>query len=271
MAIVAFQGEHGAYSEEAAFAFFGKGIITLPCRSFVDIFHAVKNGEASNSMLPVENSIEGSVGSALDLLSKEPCVVEGEYKLPVHHCLISHPGATLLDIKEVYSHPQALGQCREFLEQNKWDMIPFYDTAGSVRMIKEENKKNGAGIASALAAEIYGMEVLAQNIETENTNTTRFLVLGTQEPKPTGKDKTSIVFRTKHQPGALLCVLQAFAKEQINLTKLESRPIPKEPWTYMFFLDCEGHKDDQNVQQALSEAKLHTLEFRVIGSYPQHP
>lgn len=265
---IAFQGEHGAYSEEAAIAFFGQSIKTLPCRSFTDILEAVKQGKADKGMLPVENSIEGSVGAALDLLAKERAILEAEYKLPVHHCFIGHPGTSFADIKQVYSHPQALGQCREFLDRHGWEIIPFYDTAGSVKMVEEEGMRNAAGIASALAAEIYGMEVLAKNIETENSNTTRFLVLGTEKPAPTGRDKTSLVLRTKHEPGALLRVLEAFAREGVNLTKLESRPVPKEPWTYSFFLDCEGHKQDTALKRALDAARAHVMELRVLGSYP---
>lgn len=268
MITIAFQGEHGAYSESAAFAHFGREIQTLPCVSFAELFEAVEQGKADKGMLPVENSIEGSVGAALDLLAKQGAVIEGEHKLPVHHCLIGHPGVLLENITRVYSHPQALGQCREFLDKHEWDIVPFYDTAGSVKMVKEEKMRNAAGIASALAAGIYEMEILAKNIETENTNTTRFLVLGTKTPEPSGNDKTSLVFRTKHEPGALLRVLEAFAKEGVNLTKLESRPVPKEPWTYSFFLDCEGHKQDAALNRALDAVRAHVIELWVLGSYP---
>lgn len=266
--IIAFQGERGAYSEEAAVSCFGEGKTTLPCRSFADVFDAVREGRAAKGMLPVENSVEGSVGQALDLLAKRSIAIEREWKLPIHHCLISHPGSSLEDVVRVYSHPQALGQCRKFLEAHTWETVPFYDTAGSVRMIKERREKGSAGIASKLAAGIYGMDALAENIETENSNTTRFLVLGTDPPAPTGCDKTSVVFRTKHEPGALLRVLEAFAKERVNLTKLESRPVPKEPWTYRFFLDCEGHGEEEAVGRALKEAGAHTVEFQILGSYP---
>jgi chorismate mutase/prephenate dehydratase len=268
-AIVAFQGEIGAYSEEAAFQFFGSSIQTRPCESLDDAFKAVEQGEARYAVIPVENSLEGSISRSYDLMLESNLSACGEIELRVSHCLIASPDARLESIKKVYSHPQALAQCRNFLKQMGFTLIPTYDTAGSVKMIKEQGITDGAAIASARAAEIYGMKVLVAEIEDNPNNFTRFFVLSQHDSPPTGKDKTSIVFSLRHKPGALYQVLKAFSIRNINLTKLESRPTRQKPWEYNFYLDFDGHRQDKSSREALAEVEQNSLQMKVVGSYPK--
>jgi len=267
--IVAFQGERGAYSEEAALSYFGSKIDFLPCKTLSAVFQAVESGRATVGIVPVENSLEGAVSETYDLLLSSSLIVSGEYNLRVKHCLLTNPGVKIEDIKRVYSHPQALAQCRRFLESLHAEIIPYYDTAGSAYMIKREELRDAAAVASRRAAEIYGLQILAESIEDSPNNYTRFFVIGKFEREPTGKDKTSVVFTTRHVPGALYAALGVFAKRGINLTKIESRPTKQTPWEYNFYVDFEGHKSDANVQAALEELKAYTLYIKILGSYPR--
>jgi len=238
---VAFQGEIGAYSEEAALRFFGPSIQAKPCESLDDVFKAVERDEAKFGVIPVENSLEGSISRTYDLFLDSILKVCGETELRVSHCLIANQEARLDSIKRIYSHPQALGQCQAFLRHLNCELIPTYDTAGSVKMIKEQKITDGAAIASARAAEIYGMNILTKEIEDNPNNFTRFFILSKQDSPPSGNDKTSIVFSVKHKPGALYDFLKEFATKNISLTKIESRPTRQKPWEYNFYLDFEGH------------------------------
>jgi prephenate dehydratase len=267
--IVAFQGERGAYSEEAALSYFGSKIEFLPCKTLRTVFQAVESDKATVGMVPVENSLEGAVSETYDLLLSSSLIVSGEYNLRVRHCLIANPGVRVEDIKRVYSHPQALAQCRRFLETLGAETIPYYDTAGSAYMIKRERLMDAAAIASKRAAEIYDLQILAESIEDSPNNYTRFFVIGKFQREPTGKDKTSIVFSTRHVPGALYAALGVFARRGINLTRIESRPTKQTPWEYNFYVDFEGHRLDVNVQEALDELKAHTLYIKILGSYPK--
>lgn len=267
--IVAFQGERGAYSEEAALAYFGSEIDFLPCKTLRTVFQVVESGRAAVGMVPVENSLEGAVSETYDLLLASSLTVSGEYNLRVRHCLITNPGVGLGGIKRVYSHPQALAQCRRFLDTIDAEIIPYYDTAGSAYMIKREGLRDAAAIASKRAAEIYELQILADSIEDSPNNYTRFFVIGRFEREPTGRDKTSLVFTTRHVPGALYTALGVFAKRVINLTKIESRPTKKTPWEYNFYVDFEGHRLDVPVQEALEELKAYTLYIKILGSYPK--
>ncbi len=269
MVKIAFQGEHGAYSEEAAFNYFGNSVETIGCKTFSDVFQILENDKVDYAIVPVENSIEGSVGQTYDLLLKYDLKACGEVFHRIKHCLISFPNTDLKSIKTVYSHSQALGQSRKFLEELKVETIPFYDTAGSVKMIKEKNLKNAAGIASKIAAKIYGMKVIAENIETNHQNYTRFLTLSKKDSEPTGNDKTSIIFTNKHSPGALYKSLGIFSMRDINLTKIESRPLVGKPWEYIFYLDFEGHRTDKIISEALEFLKHNSLFVKIIGSYPK--
>jgi chorismate mutase/prephenate dehydratase len=266
---VAFQGEPGAYSEEAAFRFFGKSTKGVPCESLDEVFEAVEAGEAPFAMVPVENSLEGSITRAYDLLLDSPLMVCGEMELRISHCLIAIEGASLDTIKMVYSHPQALGQSRQFLSHLNAELIPASDTAGSVRMIKEQGRMDYAAVASAKAAELYGMKIIAKEIEDNPHNFTRFFVLSKEDSPPTGNDKTSIVFSLKHKPGALYDCLREFATRQVNLTKLESRPTRHQPWEYNFYMDFSGHREEKEVGEALKALEEHAVFVKILGSYPK--
>ena len=266
---VAFQGEVGAYSEEAAFRFFNSPVQTRPCESLEDVFGAVQREEVPFGIVPIENSLEGSIGQVYDLLLNSELKVCGETELRVAHCLIANPEAQLGSIKKIYSHPQALAQCRTFLSHLGCELIPAYDTAGSVKMIKEKGITDGGAIASARAAEVYGMKVIASEVEDNPNNFTRFFVLSRQDSLSTGNDKTSLVFSLKHEPGALHSAIREFAKRNINLTKIESRPTRQKPWEYNFYLDFEGHRQDKVSREALDSLENTTLFVKVLGSYPK--
>jgi len=266
---VAFQGVSGAYSEEAAYDYFGSTVRLIPCDNLEDVFRLVETGEVQYGLVPVENSLEGSVPRTYDLLLDSTLKVAGETELRIVHCLIGLPEARIDAIREVYSHSQALGQCKNFLRQMGWKLIPAYDTAGSVRLIKEENAIHKAAIGSIRAAEIYGMKVLARGIEDYSHNYTRFFILSRREAPPTGNDKTSIVFTVKHKPGALYDALRELADRRINLTKIESRPTRQKPWEYNFYVDFEGNKRDSNIQEALKRLEEATLFVKILGSYPK--
>jgi prephenate dehydratase/chorismate mutase/prephenate dehydratase len=266
---VAFQGVHGAYSEDAARQHFGEEMETLPCAEFIDLFTAVDEGAASHGVLPVENTIEGSVTVANDLLLESDLSVVGEVLLPIRHCLIGHAEATLTDIRRVYSHPQALGQCRNYLSAHpEWEKIPAFDTAGSVLMVKEAGRREDAAIASRRAAQYYGMSVLAHDIQSSNRNMTRFYVLSKDMHQKQG-DKTALAFTTKNLPGALHRCIGAFADHGVNITKLESRPRKERPWEYVFFVDIDGHVKDEKVKEALIELMSRASSVRVFGSFPR--
>ena len=264
---VSFQGERGAYSEEAATMFFGSAV-TKACRTFKEVFQSVEEKSAEYGIAPAENSLEGSINQTYDLLLETPLKICGEVKVRVRHCLLTLPGTRLEDLRVVYSHPQALAQCAGFLEKLGLETIPTYDTAGSAKMLIEKQLKAGA-IASERAAEIYGLEVLRKGIEDFPENFTRFFVLAKIDAPPTGKDRTSIVFATTHTPGSLHSALGELASRQINLTKIESRPIRGTPWEYNFFVDFDGHQKDATVSQAINALRTSTAMLKILGSYPR--
>ncbi len=266
--IVAFQGEPGAYSEQAVRKYFGVDAQPLPCRWFPEIFKALQDGSATHGMLPVENSLHGTVIPAYDLLIDYDFHVQAEVILRVEHCLMAPAGAELSDIKQVWSHYQALGQCEQTLRRMKIEPITYFDTAGAARDLAANPEPNTAAIASALAAETYGLEILVHNLEDEAFNYTRFFVLGRTPAQQHDPSKTSIVFTTRHQPGALYAVLSELAKRDINLTKIESRPRRNLPWHYLFYVDFEGHEEETAVQQALLGILKRASFLKVLGSYP---
>ncbi|MCD6465718.1 prephenate dehydratase [Candidatus Bathyarchaeota archaeon] len=271
MVKVAFQGEAGAYSEDAIYEFFGSRVQPIPCKRFSDVFRKVEDGDVDFGVVPIENSIEGSVTQVYDLFLDHEVKVCGEVVLRIIHCLIANPGLKINSIKVVFSHPQALGQCKSFLEQLNCEIVPTYDTAGSVKMIKERSMVNAAAIASERAASIYDMEILARDIADNPNNYTRFFILSKQDASPTGNDKTSIIFSTKHVPGALYMALGEFAQRGINLTKIESRPTRQKPWEYNFYLDFEGHRLEPRCIEALEGLKKKAIFVKVLGSYPKAP
>jgi chorismate mutase/prephenate dehydratase len=266
---VAFQGERGAYSESAVYQFFGAKTQVKPCRDFKDVFDSVCAQETQHGVVPVENSLEGSVTQNYDLFLQYDLKVCGEEVVKIEHCLIANPSTSLEDIKVVYSHPQALAQCRSFLEDFDRELIPTYDTAGSVKMLKEKGLKNAAAIASERAANLYDMHILAKDIADNTENYTRFFVLSKEDGKPTGKDKTSIIFGEAHKPGSLYNALGEFAKREINLTKIESRPTKQTPWEYNFYLDFEGHRSEKKCVEALKALEKHAAFVKILGSYPK--
>ena len=266
---VPFQGESGAYSEEAASRYFDSNILTEPCKQFDDVFSAVERGEVHYGIIPIENSLEGSISRSYDLLLDSVLKVCGETELRVVHSLIASADTRLEMIKKVYSHPQALGQCQSFLKKLDCELVPTYDTAGSVKMLKEKGVIDGAAIASARAANIYGMQVLANGIEDNPNNFTRFFILSKHDSPVTGNDKTSIVFSVKHRPGSLYEFLKILALKNVNLTKIESRPKRQTPWEYNFYLDFEGHRKDKEAKETLEELEKMSTFFKVLGSYPK--
>jgi prephenate dehydratase len=267
MARVAFQGERGAYGEIAALQYFPRAILA-PKKSFQDVFEAAENGGADYIVVPVENSIEGSVNEIYDLLLQTKMSVIGEVYQRVRHCLIANKGAK--KIKYVHSHPQALAQCREYLQRKRIEPVPAYDTAGAVKMIKENKMMDSAAIASKRAAELYDMQILDEGIEDRKNNYTRFLVLSARKARggsKAGQYKTSMIFSVKHVPGALFGIIGEFAIRRINLTKVESRPTKETPWEYNFYLDFEGHAQDRVVEEALRSIKSKTSYVKILGSY----
>jgi prephenate dehydratase len=263
---VAFQGEPGAFSEEASFGYFNKPE-TVPHETFDEIFAAVTAGECEYGLIPIENSLAGSIHQNYDLLLHNSLYIIGEYFLRVQHCLITFPGVIKPEIRKVISHPQALGQCAGYLRGLGVKTEPVYDTAGSVKILKASGEYTTAAIASRKAAEIYGMEILQEGIEDDPENFTRFLVIAPLPAKPSGETKTSIVFILKNQPGALFKALSVFALREIDLTKIESRPLAGKPWEYLFYIDFIGSGDEDHVRKALDHLGEYALMLRVFGSY----
>lgn len=263
----AFQGERGAYSEAAASHFFKDKIESIPYPTFYDVLESTEKNQTDYSILPIENSLEGSVGESYDLLLSTTLNVIGEIYYRIKHCLIGFE--ELKKIDTVYSHPQALGQCRKFIQVHKLKPIPTYDTAGSVKILLELKSKNAACIASKRAAEIYKVPIVKEGIEDNTNNYTRFLVLAKKKQNRTGKDKTSIIFSIKHTPGALYSILEKFNSNKINLTKIESRPTKSTPWEYNFYVDFEGHEDEPHIVDVLTKIKENSAFLKILGSYPR--
>jgi prephenate dehydratase len=268
---VAFQGEEGAYSQEAIFQHFGAEVETLPCRSFLGILKAVEKGQASHGALPVENSTAGSINEAYDLLLEHDLQIWHEVVLRVRHCLLSNPGVELENVRAVLSHPSALAQCERYLADHGMEPTPVGDTAGSARDLATTPRDGFAVIASRLAAEIYGLRLLDTDIQDLAFNYTRFFFLASEEPPRADHCKTSVVFTTRHVPGALHACLGEFAERGINLTKLESRPRRNRPWHYVFYLDFEGHRQDPPCEEALLGLLREASFVKVLGSYPAAP
>jgi prephenate dehydratase/chorismate mutase/prephenate dehydratase len=265
---VAFQGERGAFGDEAARGYFGKQAVPVPCKSFADVFRTVAAGEVEYGLAPVENSQSGSINEVYDLLRQHDLFVIGEISHAVNQCLLSLPGQQIGDIRRVISHPQALAQCDAYLRELNVEAVATYDTAGSARMVREENLVGVAAIAGVGAAELYELEVLARNIQTIKDNYTRFIALG-REPAPRreGAAKTMLVMATAHQPGSMHRCLGVLAAKNINVLKLESRPSRNRIWEYVFYLDFEGHRDDPVVRGALADLAGHTTFCKILGSF----
>ena len=275
---VAFQGERGAFSQEAARRLAGANIPVLPCTRFEDVFRGLQEGRAAGAVIPIENTLAGSVHENYDLIQHYEFRIVGETSVRIVHHLIAPKGVPFSRIKRVFSHPVALNQCLDFFQRHpQLERIPFYDTAGSVKMVIEEGLADAAAIASEVAAQIYGGRILRRSIESDRQNFTRFFLLRTPEfarrhpvraPAQTHW-KTSVVFSTRNIPGALFRALSAFALRDVNLNKIESRPLRGKPWEYLFYLDFLGREDDPAVQNALRHLGELADFLRVLGCYPK--
>jgi len=270
---VAFQGEPGAFSGEAARKLLGHEVELIPCETFEKMFAEVEGGSCDYCLAPIENSLFGSVHQNYDLLLKHSLRIVGETNLRIIHNLIAAPGTKVEDVKRVYSHPVALGQCRRFLS-GRPEMRPVaaYDTAGSVKMIMESREAGAAAIASAAAAEVYGARVLVPGIEDDQANFTRFLLLAREDDcaeTPPDADKTSIVFALENRTGSLYRAMAVFALRDIDLLKIESRPLIGRPWEYSFYLDFIGAQAEPRVGNALAHLREFATSVKVLGSYKQ--
>lgn len=269
----AFQGEPGAYSEAAVLEHFGPQTLTLPCPNFDEVFAAVESGRAARGLIPIENSLAGSIHQNYDLLLRHQLWITGEHYLRVQHCLLVNPGVTLRDVKKVISHPQALAQVAGYLRQLNLPPEVFYDTAGSAKHLKESGARDLAAVASRRAADVYGLTILAENIEDDPANFTRFQVIE-REPYALHSAcetcKTTIVFALKNKPGSLFKALSVFALRDIDLTKIESRPLVGTPWDYLFYIDFVGSAASPAASRALAHLEEYATSLRVLGSYPRH-
>lgn len=265
---VAFQGELGAYSELAAREFFPDGVEVTPRPTFEGVFTAVASGKCQRGIIPIENSLMGSIHQNYDLLLRHRLHIVGEIKLRIVHTLIVNPGVKLGDIRRIYSQPPALAQCEKFIKGLKGaEIVPVYDTAGAVKMLKEENIRDGAAIASAQAAADYKLKVLRSGVESNHQNFTRFLILSRKKAARSSHARTTVAFATRNVAGALFKSLSVFALRDINLLKIESRPIQGRPWEYFFYLDFEGHAADPACAKALAHLREIAASLRVLGSY----
>jgi prephenate dehydratase len=266
---VAFQGIKGAYSELAVYAHFGKDLETIGCESFDEVFEAVVQGRVQCGVIPVENTIAGTVVENYDLLLNSDSAIIAEIYLPIRHTLLACADAGLDQIREAYSHPHALKQCQEFLKTRRIRPVPMYDTAGAAKLVAQWMRTDCAAIASELCAEIYGMQILAKDIQSNRSNTTRFFVIVRKDRIPQGLrlEKTTVAFKTRHYPGALVDCLKIFQQHHLNLTKLESRPIPENPWEYVFYAAFEAGLKEERTGLALSELRRCALFVKVLGSY----
>jgi prephenate dehydratase len=268
---VAIQGEKGAFSELAARQLLGSGPEIIPCERFTDVFEALKKGAVDAAVIPIENTLHGSVHENYDHLLKYGMPIVGETNVRIVHNLIAPAGVSLAKIKRVFSHPVALNQCLDFLAANpQWQRMPFYDTAGSVKMIIEESLTDAAAIASSAAADNYGARILRRSIEDDRQNFTRFFLLGKLKPQnDKASKKISLVFATRNVSGALFRSLSALALRDISLAKLESRPLRGKPWEYLFYVDFLGDLEDVNVQNALGHLRETADTLTVLGCYPK--
>jgi prephenate dehydratase len=271
---VAFQGELGAFSHAAIEKLLGSSKQPLPCPSFAEVFEALRTGHAAQAVVPIENTLHGSVHENYDHLLDCDYAIVGETSVRIAHQLITMPGVRMRDVRKVYSHPVALNQCRRFFASNRQiEPVPFYDTAGSVKMLMNEEPPGAAAIASAVAADIYGGVIRKRDIEDDRQNFTRFFLLSKQSPKKQaqGAWKTSLVFSMANRPGALFKALACFALRDLSLTKIESRPLRGKPWEYLFYVDFLGSTADPPVKSALSHLAELTELFKVLGCYRPTP
>lgn len=266
---VGYQGEPGAHSEKAARMLFPNATLKS-FKSFHKVFEATEIGATDYGVVPLENSHAGSINDSYDLLVRHGVQIIAETIVRIHHCLLAPKDVDITDVQYVYSHPQALEQCEEFLDSLRADRIAVYDTAGAARLIADEDKPGSAAIASAEAADLYDLQVLERDIEDRADNSTKFVAISRSATDLVGPpEKTSIVFATANIPGALYACLQEFSDRKLNLTKLESRPSGAKAWQYRFYLDFDAPTKDPVAQDLLAALASQTSFLRVLGSYPK--
>lgn len=269
MTRVSFPGAKGTYSESAAKSFFGESVVTVPAETFGGALGMVESGESEYAAIPIENMLGGAVGQSYDLLLSTPLVIAGEIYYPIQHCLI---GLGELDqASTVYSHPQALEQCRKFIDGRGLRRVVAFSTADSVKIVRDLNRVDAVCIASEEAAELYGIPVILRNIADHPRNYTRFFMMSKEAADPARRNKTSLVISVRDEPGALNSVLRHFRDRRINITKIVSRPKNVGSWEYNFFIDFDGHYQNGNVQEMISEIKQQTGFLKLLGSYPASP
>ncbi len=271
---ISFQGEPGANSDTACRNVFPE-MEPLPCATFEDAFNAVETGKADLAMIPIENTIAGRVADIHHLLPESRLHIVGEYFLPIHFQLMVLPGRRIEDIKAVFSHIHALGQCRKVIRKHRWKPVVAGDTAGAARLVAEEGNPQNAALAPRLAASLYGLDIVAENVEDTDNNVTRFVVLSKTESwakrvDPAAKIMTTFVFRVHNIPAALYKAMGGFATNGVNMTKLESYQLGGKFFSTQFYADIEGHPDDVNVAQALKELRFFSREVRILGVYDAH-
>lgn len=267
--LIGFQGEHGANSEVAA-RMYDSELVYIPCLEFPDVFESVSQEYLDLGIVPVENSLGGAITQVNELLIETDLRIIGEIKIPIHHCLLTLPDTDHREIRMAYSHPQALTQCRNFLNRNNLEPRPFYDTAGAARMLSVDRPQAAAAIASSLCAEIYNLEIIKEEIEDHEENSTRFLILSKHDLDEPGA-KCSVIFSVAHHAGALFEVLRVFAETHINLTRIESMPNREDPGNYYFFVDFEGNVDDEKIKKALEVVQNNTSMYKFLGCYKEVP
>ncbi|HPR42305.1 MAG TPA: prephenate dehydratase [Candidatus Methanofastidiosa archaeon] len=261
---VAFQGEFGAFSESMALEMYSDAI-TIPCKSFEEVFDMVNRGKADTGVIPLENSITGRISGSTNLLMERDLFLCKEGKLRIEHCLIAQRSSGKDSIRRIYSHPEAISQCRRYLDSCGCEVISWWDGAAAAKKVLEDAEC--AIVGNIRIASIYGLKVLEKGIQDSRENFTRFGAIGTFLPRPTGNDKTTIAFKVLHKGGKLHDALEPLSRANINLTRIESMPIKDKPWEYAFIADFEGHCKDKDVEGALEEMEGVCSEFKVIGSY----
>ena len=270
---VGFQGELGAFSQEAVHQLLGSAVEVVPFEKFEDVFRALRKGATDAAVIPIENTLAGSVHENYDHLLHYDFRIVAETNVRIVHNLMAAPGVRFKDVRRVYSHPVALNQCLDFFSRHpRIERVPFYDTAGSAKMVMEKKLPSAAAIASRVAASIYGASILRRSIEDDQRNFTRFFLLnGKRAVLPVRRAarqwKTSLVFTTRNIPGALFRSLSAFALRDLNLAKIESRPLRGKPWEYLFYVDLIGRETDERLQNALRHLRENADFLRVLGSY----
>jgi 3-deoxy-7-phosphoheptulonate synthase len=263
----AFVGRIGTFSHKACLQYFGDAAEAVAMPTFQSIFEAVKTGQVDYGIVPLENSLSGSIHENYDLLREYDLRIIGEIKIRILHNLLAKPGTDLAAVKRVLSHPQAFEQCRQFLEQHGWELVAVSDTAGAAERVSGSGAPGDAAIANIAAAEAYGLKVIAEGIETNPRNYTRFVVIGREAIEPRPAAKTSLICSARNEPGALFAILQVFADNRINMIKLESRPIPGEPWKYMFYIDLEVDLESPEQAAVRAEITAKSEYLKILGCY----